>query len=268
MVDTQGLGPCGLTAVEVRVLSPALMQIKDKIVLVTGASKGIGKATAIAFAKEGASVILNFKSDLKAARLVLEECNSYSSNNLLIQADIADEKSVRAMFTEIKDHYGHLDVFAGCAGIFDERESITNIEVFENTYHNNFLSYVQCTKYLLPLMKKGKIVYVSSINGKLGEGVPEEIAYSAFKAALENYTKNLAKALAPDILVNAVAPGRTATAMWGNPDAKQQIEYGKAQLIKRMIQPEEIADAILFLAKNDAMCGEILTIDGGNSLMS
>src|SRR3989344_1932131 len=163
------------------------MELKHKIALVTGASKGIGKATAIAFAKEGCSVVINFKSDAKAAT---------------------------------------------------------------------------------PLMREGKIVNISSIHGRLGHGRPSAAAYSAFKAALENYTKNLAKDLAPKILVNAVAPGRGATPMWGDPDVKEQEELGQVHLIKRMIQPEEIADAIIFLAKNDAMCGEIITIDGGMSLVT
>lgn len=124
------------------------------------------------------------------------------------------------------------------------------------------------TKYALPLMHKGKIINISSVHGKLGYGRPEAIAYSAFKAALDNYTKNLAKDLAPNILVNAVAPGRVSTPMWGNPDQKEQAELGQVHLIKRMIQPEEVSDAILFLAKNDAVVGEILTIDGGMSLVT
>lgn len=106
------------------------------------------------------------------------------------------------------------------------------------------------------------------MHARLGHGRPSAIAYAAFKAALESYTKNLAKALAPRILVNAVAPGRVATAMWGNPSAAKQKELGKAHLIKRMVQPEEIADGIVFLVKNDAVCGEVLTIDGGMSLVT
>lgn len=117
-------------------------------------------------------------------------------------------------------------------------------------------------------MKAGKIVNVSSIHARLGNGRPDAIAYSAFKAALESYTKNLAKAVAPNILVNAVAPGRVATPMWRDPDAVTQKKLGGVHLIKRMIQPDEIADGIIFLAKNDAVCGEVLTIDGGMGLVT
>ncbi len=244
------------------------MKLNNKIALVTGASKGIGKATAIALAKEGCSVIINFKSDAKAAQEVLDECNRYSKANEAIRADVSNEKEVSEMCEKIKQQFSHLDVLVNNAGVFDENDNPTNVEAFENVFKNNFLSAVMVTKHATPLMQEGKIINISSIHGRLGHGRPTAAAYSAFKAALENWTKNLAKDLAPKILVNAVAPGRVATPMWGNPDAKEQKELGQVHLIKRMIQPEEIADAIVFLTKNDAMCGEVLTIDGGMSMVT
>lgn len=244
------------------------MNLKDKIVLITGASKGIGGATAVVFAKEGAKVIINFKSDTVAAQKVLEKCNQYSQGNLTIQADVADEVSVSEMLIQVKEQFSGLDVLVNNAGIFDEEDSPTNLQAWENVYRNNFFSCLAVTKYALPLISEGRIINVSSIHGKLGHGRPEAIAYSAFKAALESYSKNLAKELAPKILVNAIAPGRVVTPQWGNPDEKEQVELGQSHLIKRMIQPEEIADSIIFLAKNDAMCGEVLTVDGGMSLVT
>ncbi len=172
------------------------------------------------------------------------------------------------MFYKIRDEFSRVDILINNAGIFDENDNPTNIGAFENVYRNNFLSCVLVTKYALPLMKEGKIVNMSSIHARLGNGRPEAIAYSAFKAALESYTKNLARAVAPGILVNALAPGRVATPMWGDPDAAEQKELGSVHLIKRMIQPEEIADGIIFLVKNDAVCGEVLTIDGGMGLVT
>lgn len=244
------------------------MKLNEKIVLITGASKGIGKATAIAFAKEGSTIVVNFKSDAKSAEEVVSECNHYSKGNIAIKADISKEDDVSEMFETVKKNFSHLDILINNAGIFDENDSPTNIEAFENVYRNNFLSCVITTKHALPLMREGKIINISSIHGRLGYGRPSASAYSAFKAALESYTKNLAKEVSPKILVNAIAPGRVATPMWGDPDADEQKELGQVHLIKRMIQPEEIADSIIFLAKNDAMCGEILTIDGGMSLVT
>lgn len=242
------------------------MKLKDKVVLVTGASKGIGRATALTFAKEGCHVIINFKSDLKSAQEVFKECNGYSRNCNLMQADISNQKSVSGIFEQINKHFGSLDILINNAGIFNPNDNYTNIEAFENIFRNNFLGAVIVTKYALPLMKKGKIVNISSIYARLGS--PNAIAYSAFKASLENYTKSLAKELAPDILVNAVSPGRVTTQMWGSPDEDKQKILGRAHLIRRMIQPKEVADAVVFLAKNDAICGEVLTIDGGLSLVT
>lgn len=244
------------------------MKLKDKIVLVTGASKGIGKATAIAFAKAKCRVVINFKSDTRSAQTVLKECNQYSKGNIIIKADVSNEAEVKEMMDEIKKRFSSLDVLINNAGTFDENDNPTNVDAFENIYRNNFLSCVLVTKHALKLMKEGKIINLSSIHARLGHGRPGAIAYSAFKAAVENYTKNLAKKLAPKILVNAVAPGRVATSMWGNPDSKEQKELGQVHLIKRMIQPEEIAESILFLTKNDAICGEVLTVDGGMSLVT
>ena len=244
------------------------MDFKNKVVLVTGASSGIGRATAIAFAKEGAKVIINFRSDSNGAKEALEKCNKHSKDNIVLQADVSDVNDVSEMLDKIKKQFGSLDILVNNAGIFDESDSPTNIEAFDNIYKNNFLSSVIVTKYVLEIMKEGRIVNVSSIHGRLGHGRPTAKAYSAFKAAFENYTKNLAKEVAPKILVNAIAPGRVNTPQWGSPDKKEQEELGRAHLIKRMIQPEEIADSIVFLAKSDVICGEVLTVDGGMSLVT
>ncbi len=97
------------------------MELKRKIALVTGASKGIGSAAAIALAREGCSVVINFKSDADAAKGVLEECNKLSKNNLLVQADVSDENQILSMFEKIKTEFGHLDVLVNNAGIFQKR---------------------------------------------------------------------------------------------------------------------------------------------------
>ncbi|HRH33392.1 MAG TPA: SDR family oxidoreductase [bacterium] len=239
-----------------------------KTALITGASRGIGQAIAIALSNDGYSVAINFKSDFESAQEVLKECNKHSQCNILIQGDVSEEHDVTNIFEKIKTEFGHIDVLVNNAGIFDEDDNPTNIKTFNNIYKNNFLSALLVTKYALPLIQTGKIINISSVHGRLGYGRPMTAAYSAFKAALENYTKNLAKELAPKILVNAIAPGRVATSMWGDPDKEEQNELGKVHLINRMIQPEEIADVAMFLIKNNAICGEVLSVDGGMSLVT
>lgn len=211
-------------------------------------------------------MVINYKSDSQAAREVLNLCNAHSTGNIAIQADISNELAVKKMMERIGETHASLHVLVNNAGTFDDHDHPTNVKIFEKIFKNNFLGHIIVIKHALKLMKRGKIVNVSSIHGKLGYGRPTAAAYASFKAALENYTKNLAKQLAPSILVNAVAPGRVATPMWGNPNLRRQKKLGEVHLIKRMIQPEEVANAITFLVKNDAMCGEILSIDGGYRL--
>ena len=242
------------------------MDLKGKVALVTGASSGIGKATAIALAMNGASVIINYKSDSKSARLVLEECDRFSSKNLAVKADITSEPEVRRMFKQIVREYHSLDILVNNAGIFDETDGLTNLAAFEKLWKVNFLGQSRIIKNSLNIMKEGKIINISSVHGRLGHGRAGAAGYSALKAALDSYTKNLAKELAPKILVNAIAPGQTLTRMWGNMTKDEEKELAANQLINRFILPEEISDAILFVLKNDAVCGEILTIDGGMSL--
>ena len=239
-----------------------------KTALVTGAKQGIGKATAIALAKAGYSVAINYRSDDEVAQAVLDECNNHSENNILVQADLTASGEIEKMFEIIKESFGSLDVLVNNAGIFSEEDSPTNLEVFEDIYRSNFKSCVEVTKNALDLMDTGSIVNISSIHGRLGHGRPEATAYSAFKAAMDSYTKNLAKDVAPKVLVNAVAPGRVNTPMWGAESDEEKQELGQVHAIERMIEPEEIADAVLFLINNKAMCGEILTVDGGMSLVT
>lgn len=242
------------------------MKLTNKKALVTGASKGIGAATAIALAKEGCSVAINYKTDGRSAKKVLAACNAHSEGNIIIKANVSDKVAVQKMMREVQRSFSSLHILVNNVGIFDPKDDPTNDEVFEKLFKTNFLSHVLVVKHALKLMKRGKIINVSSIHGRSGYGRPSASAYASLKSALDSYTKNLAKKLAPSILVNAVAPGRVATPMWGDPSPLQQKRLGEAHLIRRMIQPEEVADAIVFLAKNDAVCAEILTIDGGYRL--
>lgn len=243
------------------------MDIRNKTVLITGASSGIGKAIATSLARQGANIIINYKSEDNSAKKVLEECDKYSKENLIIKADITKDSEVKEMFKMISKKYSKLDILINNAGIFDETDNLTNLNAFENIFNINFLSQIRIIKYSLDLIKTGKIINISSVHGRLGHGESSDIAaYSSMKAALNHYTKSLAKELAPKIIVNAIAPGKTLTPMWGDLKKDEEKELSKDHLINRFILPEEIAEGVLFIIKNDAVCGEILTIDGGMSL--
>ena len=242
------------------------MKLTGKTVLVTGGSKGIGRAVVEAMAKQGANVIINYNNDEKAANEVADLVKEQAKKVLVVKVDVTKPDEVKSMFNKIKSEFGSIDVLVNNAGLFDENDSPDSIEAFKNVFETNLFAQIEVTNAARKLMTKGKVIFVSSIHGKLGHGRPNAIAYSASKAALNSYIKNLAKHLAPDILVNAVAPGRTTTPMWGDMSEQYKREQAAGHLIDRWIEPNEIADGIVFLAKNDAVCGEILVIDGGMSL--
>lgn len=242
------------------------MTLKGKTVLVTGGSKGIGRACVEAFAEQGAHVIINYAHDEDAAKETAEAVAQHGVKTLVIQADIANQSQIEAMFEKIKQEFSSIDVLVNNAARFVEGDQPDNLETTQKIYETNLFGEIRVTNAARKLMKKGKIIFISSIHGKLGHGRPNAIGYSSSKAALESYMKNLAKELAPDILVNAIAPGRTLTPQWGEMSEEEMKRQAAGHLINRWIQPSEIADGAIFLAKNDAVCGEVLVIDGGMSL--
>lgn len=242
------------------------MTIRGKTVLVTGGSKGIGRACAEAFAAQGANVIINYAHDEAAAREAEAAVRAHGVKALLTRADITHQPEVDQMFSEIKNHFKNLDILVNNAGTITEPDTPDNLEATIKTFETDLFAQIRVTNAARKLMPAGKIIFVSSIHGQLGHGRPNVIGYSAAKAALNSYVKNLAKALAPDILVNAIAPGRTLTPMWGKLSEERMAKEAAGHLIERWIEPSEIADGVVFLARNDAVCGEVLVIDGGMSL--
>ncbi len=242
------------------------MTLKDKTVLITGGTKGIGRACAEAFAKEGANVIINYAHDGKVAKGVVDHLIKHGVKTLIVKADINNQPEIDAMFAKIKQQFSSIDVLVNNVGGASKDDGPDSAEAIENVFASNLFAQIRVTSAARNLISKGKIIFISSIHGKLGHGRPDVIGYSASKAALESYMKNLAKALAPDILVNAVSPGRTLTPMWGDMNTEYKTKQAAGHLINRWIEPAEIADGVTFLAKNDAVCGEVLVIDGGMSL--
>ncbi|KXK27622.1 MAG: General stress protein 39 [candidate division WS6 bacterium OLB20] len=242
------------------------MQIKGSRVLITGGSKGIGKAAALAFIKAGADIAITYSSDRTGAKDVEQAAQAAGVSCVSIKADITSDSDVEGLVAAVKHEYGRIDVLINNAGIFSEDDSPDNLDAFRDIFEVNFLAQVRVTNALRPLMQQGRIIFVSSVHGRPGHGRPSAIAYSAMKAALDSFMKNLAKHLAPDILVNSVAPGKTLTPMWGEMDHSTLEKHAADHLTKRWIEPAEVADAIMYLAQSDSVCGEILTIDGGMSL--
>jgi 3-oxoacyl-[acyl-carrier protein] reductase len=242
------------------------MKLKNKIAVITGSSRGIGRATAILFAKEGAKVVINYKTNKKEAESVVKEIGV--ENCLLVQADISKEEGVKRLVKDTLDKFGKIDILINNAGeIIRPGDWKTDIETWQKTIDVNLTSAWLMIREMAPLMQKhGAIINLTSTVGLLGSQYV--LAYSCAKNAIVALTKSFAKELAPSIRVNAVAPSNVMTDMTKSA-GEELIERMKQNTpLKRIAKPEELAKAILFLASDDAsyITGEILVVDGGYSL--
>ncbi|MFH0713809.1 MAG: 3-oxoacyl-ACP reductase family protein [Candidatus Micrarchaeota archaeon] len=250
------------------------MKFENKVVLVTGAGTGIGKATALAFGKEGAIVVVNYNTSRESAESVVEEIKKLGGKAISIKCDVADTGEVKQMFEKIVKEFGRLDILVNNAALTTSKNDdflSSTIEDWEKMFRTNVLGTFLCSQAAAKLMlsqKNGKIINFSSIRGLDGCG-RKLIDYAASKAAIINFTKTLAKQLAPTVNVNCIAPGWTATETnlkrLQEPAIREDVER---TYLKRMAQPEEIANAVLFLASDDAsyITGQVLIVDGGYSL--
>ena len=244
------------------------MLVKDKIVLITGATKGIGFATAKLFAKEGAQLFINGR-DQNALDLVVEELALTSIHKInTLCFDVSDSEQVEDGFQKLFKISKGLDILVNNAGVLDDAlvGMITQKQI-ENTYGVNTFGALYCCQYASRLMQRGsggRIINVSSIigiNGNEGQAV-----YGGSKAAVIGMTKSLAKELAPsNICVNAVAPGFIDTDMTASLD--KDVFQERINLIKmnRIGKPEEVASVVLFLASqlSSYVTGQVIGVDGG-----
>lgn len=234
--------------------------------MVTGASSGIGKAIAIAFARKRAHVLVHYGRNKAGAQETLREVEKVSSGRLY-QADLMDSDATKSLFDEIKRTTSTVDLLINNAG--EARPGDLNGDsIWEYEYKNIFLSAMRMSGEFISMSSSHlrKIINITSIYGNLATGDPEYLQYSAFKAALANVTATLSKSAAPLVLVNAVAPGYTETPAWAGASNESKKACARATLIGRFVRPEEVAHAVIFIAENDALAGQVLTLDGGTSL--
>lgn len=237
--------------------------------LITGSSKGIGKATAIEFAKKGYSVVINYLTDKENAQKIASYLEQeYKTETLVIKADVSDEKQVKNMVEETINKFEKIDVLVNNAGIAIDKEfEDRTVEDWKRTLEVNTIGTFLVSKYVSENMlknKNGKIINISSTNG-INTFYPSSIDYDASKAAIINLTYNLAIQFAPYINVNAVAPGWVNTPM--NAELPKELIEEETEKIykKRFAEPEEIAKVITFLASEDAnyINGTVIKVDGG-----
>lgn len=243
--------------------------MEKKVVLITGASKGIGKATAEEFAKKGYNVIINYNNSKEEAEELSRNIEkTYNVQTLIVKCDISNEQEVKKMVDISVDKFGKIDILVNNAGIaIDKPFEEKTLEDFKKTFETNVYGMFLVTKYVSRIMidnKYGKIVNVSSTSG-LDDFSPFSLDYNASKAAIISLTHDLAIQFQPYINVNAVAPGWVDTEMNNGFDEEFWEDAKERICVKRIARPEEIAKVIVFLASEEAsyINSEVIKIDGG-----
>ena len=249
-------------------------RLEGKVALVTGASRGIGRATALVFAGQGATVVVNYSKSREQAHRLVDEIRKAGGQAIAVQADVARKAEVGAMVEETLRRFGKIDVLVNNAGII-HRASILTLtgERLDEMIAVNVKGIIHCTQAVVPQMierRSGKIVNIGSI-ASFGTTVGDTTPYAATKAAVIGLTKRLALELGPHgINVNAICPGFIQTEMATSGGSREESEarisdIAKKAMLGRVGEPEDIAYSVLFLASDEAsfITGQVLTVDGG-----
>lgn len=241
--------------------------LDGKVVLVTGASRGIGKAIALLAAENHAHVIVNYNKNGKSAAELVDLIHEKGLSASIIKADVSSEDEVKDMFSSIKEKHSKLDVLVNNAGIMrNSLLALTSTELFDHTIDVNIKGTFLCTRYATNMMRKqrsGRIVNISSIVGL--QGSEGQTAYSASKAAVIGFTRSAAKELGRyGITVNAVAPGLIETDLIKDmkPDIRDKMLSSIS--LGRIGTPEDVAKVVLFLSSDLAsyVSGSVIVVDG------
>ncbi len=246
------------------------MELKGTVALVTGGGTGIGRAASLLLGREGAAVAVNYSRSEAEAEETAAAIRASGARAMAVRADVADDAAVEAMVRRVVQEWGRLDVLVNNAGttFFVEHADLDALTeaMWDQILAVNLKGTYFCCRAAARIMRRegsGHIVNVASTAGLTGRG--SSIAYCASKAGVISVTKSLAIALAPAILVNAVAPGFVETRWTAGKDEFRARSLAGTPL-DRVAQPEDVADAILYLAKTDFLTGQVITVDGGRSL--
>lgn len=247
------------------------MIFSGKTVLVTGGSRGIGKSVALAYAAQGANVVVNYTSNPKKAEEVVTEIKALGVEAMAIACDVSDDAAVEAMVESIEKDFHTIDILVNNAGVTRDGLLIRMKDSdWDQVMDINLKGTYLCTKHVGKKMlkrKAGNIVNITSVVGLTGNAGQSN--YSASKAGVIGFTKSIAKEFAGrQIRVNAVAPGFIATDMTEKLSQEVIDTYKKAIPLGRMGDPEDVAKAVIFLSSDQSsyMTGQIITVDGGMTL--
>ena len=247
------------------------MDLTEKVAIVTGSGRGIGRAIALRLAKAGASVVINDIGDMAPAEGVAADIREMGSGSMVVSADVSQSADVTGMVDRVVSEYGRVDILVNNAGITRDQLIVRMPEEdWDKVLGINLKSVFLCTKAVLrPMMKQrqGRIVNIASIVGLIGNA--GQANYAAAKAGIIGLTRTIAKEGAPrGITANAVAPGFIDTPMTQQLPEDRKAELMKQGLLGYLGTPEDVAEAVVFLASDAAryITGQVLTVDGGISL--
>lgn len=241
---------------------------KRKVVLITGASRGIGKAVALLLAEKGYDLILNYHHSEQEILVLEQRLQQYNINVMLYKADISIESEVSSMVLSAIKTFNRIDILINNAGIaIDTTFEDKKVKSFQKVLNVNLIGPFLTSKYVSKYMlenKVGKIINISSTNG-IDTGYPEGLDYDASKAGLNSLTHNLARQLAPYVTVNAIACGWVKTDMNQELDKDFIKEEELKILLNRFADPKEIANVVAFLISDEAsyINSSIIRVDGG-----
>jgi len=237
--------------------------LKGKRAIITGASRGLGKATAILFAKNGAKAGINYLKSEEEAKKVFKEVKKFSEG-ILLKGDVSDFKEAKRLVEKFVKKFGGVDILVNNAGIYKIKK-FDNLseEEWDETIKFNLKSSFNMCKCCLPYMKKGKIIFISSQLALRGSS--HGAHYAASKSALLGLMRSLAIEFAPDINVNAIAPGIIDTDIIASYSEEEKRHRVNEIPLKRIGLPEDVANVCLFLASNlsDYITGETINVNGG-----
>jgi 3-oxoacyl-[acyl-carrier protein] reductase len=244
----------------------------EKVAVVTGASRGIGKAISLHLAMEGFTVVVNYRSNRSDAEAVVNQISASGSGSAICyQADVADYEATRAMFDRIVSLFGRVDVLVNNAGFsHDSLLLLTPITSWWDVLRGNLAPPLNCCKHVLPIMierHQGTIINIASTSGI--KGVEGQTAYSSAKAGIIGFTKALAREVASfGINVNCVAPGPIDTDMYASVSEKKRNARLSVLPLGRLGRPEEVAEVVTFLAlgKSPFLFGQVIAVDGGATI--
>lgn len=245
------------------------MRLKDKVCIVTGSSRGIGKGIATALAEEGAKVVINYRSQGDAAKKTADEITEKFHTDLeIVKADVSREKDVVAMVKRTKERFGTIDILVNNAGVFKD-STIWNMDkdFWDDVISTNLTGVFLCTKHAIPLMREknwGRIINISSVVGQIGTFGASN--YAASKAGVFGFTKAVAKEVArKNITVNCIALGYVETGM--NLRLPEELRQKILEQIpmKRFGKVEEVAGSVVFLCSEEAayITGQVIHLNGG-----